>query len=319
VYREAVASGILLRRVRPEEALLLLLGLLLASLMAANGVWRFTAFVHPRFWQIFGVLALLVFARAAWRERSLRAGVWPGLTTVRDFAPFFLALLLYETLHDLTPVVRPQVVDGALIAIDRALLGVDASLWLGRFASPLLTHVMVDCYLSYFFAPVLLASLLYWRGERVAFREYLVSLTVVTILGYLGYLLVPAVGPYVYQAALFPTRLPGGEQTHFFIAQIDSFRGVARDCFPSMHTAHTTIVLVFAWKHARRLFFVFLPIALGLYLSTVYLRMHYVIDVIAGFGVSALAAALGPRLERWWNRRALEPSRTQAAPLREPA
>jgi membrane-associated phospholipid phosphatase len=293
-----------MRRIRPEEAMLALLGVALVALMAATSVWRFTAFNHPRFLQVFAGLAACVFVRAALRERSLASGVSPGLRTIRDFLPFFLALVLYETLHDLTPEIRPDVVDGALIKIDRAVFGVDVSQWLGRLASPLFTHVMVDCYLSYFFAPVLLAAYLYWRDQRVPFREYMVSLTLVTLLGYVGYLIVPAVGPYVYQSELFPTRLPGGEKTHFFIAQIDSLKGVARDCFPSMHTAHTTVVLAFAWKHARKVFFGYLPIGVGLYFSTVYLRMHYVVDVAAGFLVAALAVWYGPRLERAWNAKA---------------
>jgi membrane-associated phospholipid phosphatase len=128
----------------------------------------------------------------------------------------------------------------------------------------------------------------------------MVSLCMVTVLGYAGYLLVPAVGPYVYQAALFQTRLPGGEHTHFFIEQIDSLKGVARDCFPSMHTAHTTVVLAFTRRFSRKWFWVYLPIAVGLYVSTVYLRMHYVVDVLGGFAVSAVAIWLGPRVERAW-------------------
>jgi membrane-associated phospholipid phosphatase len=201
------------------------------------------------------------------------------------------------------------VVDGALITADRFIFGVDVSFWMGRFATPLATQVMLFCYLSYFFAPVLLAAWLYYAGEaswprsRARFRVYMVSLTVVTLLGYLGYVSVPAVGPYVYQAALFPERLPGGEKTHFFIATLDSFRGVARDCFPSMHTAHTTVVLAFALRYARVFFWGYLPIGLGLYVSTIYLRMHYVVDVLAGFAVAAVAVALGPRLERWWQAR----------------
>jgi len=292
---------------RPEETLLLLYGVGLLTLKLLTGVWRFTEFDHPRFLQCFAVLSMLVFARAYLSTRrreaagvALARAVAPALTVVRDFLPFFFGLLFYETLHDLTPLVRPDVVDARLVAIDRALFGVDVAYWMGRFASPLLTHVMVQCYASYFVAPGLLACAIYWRGERVLFREYMVSLCVVTLLGYAGYLLVPAVGPYVYQASLFPTRLPGGEHTHLFIEQIDSLKGVARDCFPSMHTAHTTVVLAFAWRWSRRVFYAYLPMAVGLYVSTLYLRMHYVVDVLAGFAVSALAVWLGPRIERAW-------------------
>jgi membrane-associated phospholipid phosphatase len=238
--------------------------------------------------------------RAWLRERTIGRAIFASASVVRDFFPFFLGLLFYETLHDLTPEVRPAVVDGALVAIDHALFGVDVSAWMGKFATPALTHAMVNCYASYFVAPALLACILYWQDRRDAFREYMVSLCVVTLLGYCGYLIVPAVGPYVFQHALFPTRLPGGEHTHFFIEQIDTLKGVARDCFPSMHTAHTTVVLAFAWRSLRPFFWIYLPIAIGLYLSTIYLRMHYVVDVFGGFGVAALAVAIGPKLERWW-------------------
>jgi membrane-associated phospholipid phosphatase len=295
---------------RPEEALLIVYGAALTALMAATGEWHFSAFHHAHFLQCFAALAALVFVRKYVRsrrdgkgERALRSAAGPALGVLRDFFPFFVGLLFYETLHDLTPVIRPSVVDARLVAIDRAVFGVDVAWWMGRFASPLVTRVMLYCYLSYFFAPGLLASIIYWRDQRALFRDLMVSLCVVTLLGYAGYLVVPAVGPYVFQASLFPERLPGGgADTHFFIAQLDSLKGVARDCFPSMHTAHTTVVLAFAWRFSRRIFYFYLPIAIGLYLSTIYLRMHYVVDVAAGFAVSAAAVAIGPRLERWWKR-----------------
>ena len=311
-------------RLRPEEALLIFYGALLFALMAITGAWGLSAFHHPRFLQGMLALSLLVFARkyvasrrACKAKAALARATIDGLTVLRDFFPFFVGLVFYETLHDLTPLLRPGVVDGALVAIDRAVFGVDVSWWLGRFATPQLTRVMVYSYLSYFFAPVLLAAWFYWRDERAHFRDFMVSLCVVTLLGYAGYLIVPAVGPYVYQASLFPERLPGGgADTHFFIAQLDGLKGVARDCFPSMHTAHTTVVLAFAWRGARKLFWSYLPIAIGLYVSTIYLRMHYVVDVAAGFAVSALAVALGVRLERWWHR---APPRAEALTARAAA
>jgi membrane-associated phospholipid phosphatase len=230
----------------------------------------------------------------------------PAGMVVRDFLPFLLALLFYETLHDLTPLIRHDVVDAALIRIDRAALGVDVSVWMGRFATPALTQAMVFCYLSYFFAPAILAAMIYWAGRRQLFRDFLVSLCVTTLLGYSGYLLVPAVGPYIFQAKLFPERLPGGDLHHFdaMIRTIDSLKGYARDCFPSLHTAHTTVVVVFAWRFSKVAFAIYLPIAVGLYVSTMYLRMHYAVDVLAGFVTAALAVTLGPRLERWWYRHA---------------
>jgi len=225
------------------------------------------------------------------------------LHVFRDFFPFVLALIFYERLHDLTPKLRPEVLDGALIAIDRRIFGVDVPVWLDRFATPQLTHVMVICYLSYFFAAAILACLIYWAGNRALFRDFLVSLTVATMIGYVGYLIVPAVGPYLYQKDLFSGRLPGGlPLTEQLIAQVDAMKGVARDCFPSLHTTHTTVVLVFAWRFRRIAFWAYLPMAIGLYISTMYLRMHYAVDVAAGFATATAGVMLGPRLERWWYR-----------------
>jgi membrane-associated phospholipid phosphatase len=287
-------------------------GVALLAIMATTGHWTFTSTMHRRFLDVFLVLALGILLRDFVRARrehrspwqSLRRALPPAAQVVRDFVPFLIALVFYETLHDLTPFLRPDVADASLIAIDRKLLGVDAAVWMGKFGRPWLTHVMVFCYLSYFFAPAILASLIYWTGRRQLFRDFLVSLCVTTLLGYTGYLLVPAVGPYIYQAALFPERLPGGglASSESLISTIDALKGYARDCFPSLHTAHTTVVLVFAWRWSRAAFFLYLPIAIGLYVSTIYLRMHYAVDVLAGFVTAALAVALGTRLERWWYR-----------------
>lgn len=299
-------------RVRPEEALLAGYGVALVAIMATTGQWTFTSTMHVRFLEIFLVLAALVLGRGFVRARrsrvstaeALRAALPPAGQVVRDFVPFLIALVFYETLHDLTPLIRHDVVDAALIAIDRRLLGVDAAVWMGQFGTPWLTRIMVFCYLSYFFAPAILAALIYWSERRQLFRDFLVSLCVTTLLGYTGYLLVPAVGPYLYQASLFPERLPGGglHEAESMILTIDALKGYARDCFPSLHTAHTTVVLVFAWRWSRVAFLLYLPIALGLYVSTIYLRMHYAVDVAAGFATAAAAVAIGTRLERWWYR-----------------
>ena len=50
-------------------------------------------------------------------------------------------------------------------------------------------------------------------------------------------------------------------------------------------------VLLVAWKRARDVFWILLPIATGLIISTVFCRFHYVIDLIAG---TALAFATVP-------------------------
>src|SRR3989442_1028644 len=147
------------RLVRFEEFVLILFAIAFLIIMAATRHFQFTSYYHPRFVQCLAALAIAVSIRAYLKERRwLR----PLLSVARDFAPFFGVLLLYETLHDLTPLLRPEPVDAALIRIDRAALGVDAAYWLGQRATPWLTRVMVWCYASYFVAPPLLGAAIYW-------------------------------------------------------------------------------------------------------------------------------------------------------------
>ncbi|MGH7371035.1 MAG: phosphatase PAP2 family protein, partial [Candidatus Methylomirabilales bacterium] len=76
-----------------------------------------------------------------------------------------------------------------------------------------------------------------------------------------------------------------------------------QDAFPSGHTAIVLVVLFYARGFVRGLFWIFLPMVVALIFSTVYLRYHYVVDVLAGI----LLAALCPVLERvtfaLWHRR----------------
>jgi membrane-associated phospholipid phosphatase len=69
---------------------------------------------------------------------------------------------------------------------------------------------------------------------------------------------------------------------------LDALEGVQRDAFPSGHTAIAIVVLAMAARYQRRLFYPLLVITVSLMISTIYLRYHYVIDVIAGVLLAVL-------------------------------
>lgn len=55
------------------------------------------------------------------------------------------------------------------------------------------------------------------------------------------------------------------------------------DVFPCLHVLITCVVLDFERRTVPQRFWVMLPVALFLFASTVYLRYHYAIDLVAGF------------------------------------
>jgi membrane-associated phospholipid phosphatase len=66
--------------------------------------------------------------------------------------------------------------------------------------------------------------------------------------------------------------------------------------FPSGHTMIAAAVLIVAFRRARRLFWFLLPVGIGLIVSTVYCRYHYLVDVLAGLALAFLTVPLGERI-----------------------
>ena len=85
----------------------------------------------------------------------------------------------------------------------------------------------------------------------------------------------------------------------FALLPVDS-----RAAFPSLHAGVSLLALYYAWRYVRGWFWVLLPFALGLWVSTIYLRHHYVVDLVAGWMLTPVAAWVAPRLDAWWQARA---------------
>jgi len=66
--------------------------------------------------------------------------------------------------------------------------------------------------------------------------------------------------------------------------------------FPSQHVAGAMAALWGAWRHRRWLFWIFLPFVACMCVSTVYVRNHYVADVLGGMVTGTLGYFLGRRL-----------------------
>jgi membrane-associated phospholipid phosphatase len=60
------------------------------------------------------------------------------------------------------------------------------------------------------------------------------------------------------------------------------------DVFPSLHCAVSTYMLVFDSWYKRWRFRIYALPCVGLWISTIYLRYHYFIDVIVGFALAAV-------------------------------
>lgn len=67
------------------------------------------------------------------------------------------------------------------------------------------------------------------------------------------------------------------------------------DVFPSLHVAVSLFILGFDFRHNKRRFWIFLIPCVGLWCSTLYLRYHYLIDVLCGVLLASWALWIANR------------------------
>ena len=203
---------------------------------------------------------------------------------------------LWSFIHLLSPIDR----DDWLIAADRALfLGHDPIKLLEPLVTPTGVTVGLRVYLSLYLVPWF-AMLVLLADDRVReFRDTLLSWWLALAIGWIGYLLVPAIGP---QYTLRHTYV----RPVFDVERILEQRGMEyldRATFPSLHTAFSVTVLILIWRYTTSWSYriAFTVWVTGIVFTTMYLRFHYVVDVIAGVGLALLCAQLGPRINDWYD------------------
>jgi membrane-associated phospholipid phosphatase len=281
-------------RLRPVD---LITYLALATLVITTAVFRPLNPHGPGLLLKYGGIAL-VLTLLWWLDHR-------GVGIVRPlhaFYPPILLPILFDSFADLLPAANPIQRDALLIELDHALLGVHPTVWLERFIHPVLTELLTWAYASYYFLPVILMVALYWRGKAEDFDRAVFGVVLSFYLAYVGYFLVPAVGPRFTLAHLQTVELHGFFGADTIRDVLNHLERFKQDAFPSGHTAAVLLVLFYAWQFVRSLFWVFLPMVVALIFSTVYLRYHYVVDVLAGVLLAILCVVLERMTMTLWRR-----------------
>lgn len=214
--------------------------------------------------------------------------------------PILCVLVIFDSLEWLVHYVNPEDIDPILIRLDYLIFNNHPTIILERIMSPLLTDILQIAYSTYYFIPTSFGVVLLLNNQREEFNRTLFLILFCFYLSYLGYILMPALGPRFTISHLQTTELQG-----LFIAEplqklLNKLEGIKRDAFPSGHTAVAVTVLYLAYRFKKRFFWILLPIVAALIFSTVYCRYHYVVDIIAGFGLTLLTIFLGEWYYEWW-------------------
>jgi membrane-associated phospholipid phosphatase len=261
---------------------------------------------------VFAAILLIVNSADLMRRSTLvDSGLAKTLRWFRDWYPQLVFLFCFEELRILVHLIEPAWRDSILIAFDYRLTGVYPAVWLNQFSSFWLNETMQIAYLSYFlFLSILGISIYHRRRIQVgaapgrdpagasALRAFWTVMTA-SIIGYsIGYLIsifFPIEAPFFAMRALHLPPLAGGAATGL-INFIEGWGRVRGGAFPSAHVSGSFVALIGAWRYRRYLFWMFLPFFIGVCVSTIYGRYHYIADVFAGIAVGAVGFILAEKL-----------------------
>ena len=249
--------------------------------------------------RVFVIVAIAALAAAVVLIARL-ASVSRVWSLIHDFAVVAFVPVLYGITGPVAAAVNPARWDAQLAALDRAWFGELPAAWIGLWGRPAwLIEVASGLYATYYVIPLAIAVALYRANRRAEFDSFVFAVAATFVASYAGYLLAPATGPRVVPGH---GTAPGGQAMGAWLQSfLDFFEWNRLDAFPSGHTALTLVYLVLGWRllpHWRWR----VPLAaaaVGIVFSTVYLSLHYVVDLLAGAILAALVLAVTPALHRF--------------------
>jgi membrane-associated phospholipid phosphatase len=269
------------------------------------------ATVHPEpthFLVLLALLALALTGSALWGRRSELGRV------AHAFLPLPVVVTLFNVAGPLIGVLNPMRFDATMAALDASWFGPFVPAWFHLLGRPnWLTDGASLFYVSYYFIPFGMCIALWVQGRWKDFDDLGFGLITTLLLTYVGYFLFPTTGP----------RIPHGLELEIlgggtFSARVRDFLRAAEvnqlDAFPSGHTALSLVYLGYGWR-LYPTWKIRIPLAIsvvGIIFATVYLSLHYAVDLLAG----ALLAASVPMAVRGLRRVFGEGGAAQSLPVR---
>ena len=149
-------------------------------------------------------------------------------------------------------------------------------------------------YFSYYLIIIGIPVLFYYKKPEY-FQKLLFVLLTSFYLYYVLFIIVPVVGPQFYfkgDLSVFTPQGPFGYLINF----IQETGEVPTGAFPSSHVGISILLGYYVFKYLKNYFLLMLFTITILVLSTVYIKAHYVLDVIVAFIVTPIFYFLSNKL-----------------------
>ncbi|MFO7524517.1 MAG: phosphatase PAP2 family protein [Ignavibacteriaceae bacterium] len=236
---------------------------------------------------ILGIVSVSIIVLSAIIRKPINKAIIQSIF-IFGFFSFF-----YEFISGFQLIIHNQWQDNKLLAIDESLFGSEVSLIMQSIVSPYLTEAMMFAYVFYLPLLIIVAIVAYRRGAAKGLGEYLFILSSGYAICYIGFILFPVASQMYYTPGQYNVALEGGVFTYLgeLMRSEAHFPG---GNLPSPHCMAATIMLYILFKHDRNLFYLFLPVTVLLYISTVYCRYHYMWDGVIAIALASMLIKIFP-------------------------
>jgi hypothetical protein len=241
-----------------------------------------------------------------------------GLVLIRGdaFASAKLSAALYRILlgglvaasflqlRRILPTATSRVLDVQIASFDLRVFHYEPALAWDRFVNASTVEWFAFFYFSYFVIVALHVLVVPFaiKDARVL-AELSLGIMAVYCVAHLTYMAVPGFGPYAHFAGEFQHPLVGGFWWGCVQRTVNA-GGAFKDIFPSLHTGAPTFLALFSFRHRKLAPFRYSwPImaffASQIILATMFLRWHYLADIVAGIALASAALFVAVRVTRW--------------------
>lgn len=281
------------------------------SLLIIVNLLFFSRVIH---WKELVIVEIIVISFVVTVNYKLLSKQTAILKFLHFWYPAALIFLTYKQLYFMIRPIRINDYDQLLIQIDRFIFQTDPTKALYAIANPFLTEILQIVYFSFYLLPILLALFLFIEGKRSETDYAVFAVVYGFFVSYVGYFLLPGIGP---RFTLHNFNMTDVELNGFLLAVplrhlinaggsvnlggsiTDSFQ---RDVFPSGHTMITLIVMYLSVKLKCKIKAALIIAGILLIFSTVYLRYHYGVDVIAGTLFAVFSLWSGKKIYNRWQK-----------------
>jgi hypothetical protein len=293
------SAGSWLRNFASQDWLLTgYLVVLLGALILGKGPQREICLVR-----VSADLGVFLFVIALVRGPLLR---WGSVASSLIYRTAVIGTLLssFFQLREILPAVSPWTDDARIYAFDLQVFGFEPSVVFDQYVRPETTEWFAFFYFLYFLIlSVHVLPMVYWQRDTHLLSRFSTGLLLIFCSAHVVYMIVPGFGPYWYLNGTFHHELQGGTFWRLVREAVEA-GGAQKDIFPSLHTAVPTYFAIFSFRHRSLLplkywWPVIAFVATQIIIATMFLRWHYLIDVVAGVALATAAALFGQLLADW--------------------